>query len=137
LKAAAKTRLVPLTHEIAAKRGIPLDRPHVSRACYVGKRLVGMGGLYWRDGVCWLWLDGVDMRSTRPFTVFRTARDMIDRARALGEKQVIAIRDEAPCSEKLLRLLGFDRLPDHPDFNGAEVWRLSLQLQPSPQALPQ
>lgn len=116
---------MPLTHEIAAKRGIPLDRPHVSRACYVGKRLVGMGGLYWRDGLCWLWLDGVDLKYTRPFAVFRTAQDMLSRAWALGEKQVIAARDEAPCSAKLLTLLGFERLPDHPGFNQVEIWRAS------------
>jgi hypothetical protein len=126
LKAAAKTRLVPLTHEIAAKKGIPLDRPHVSRACYVGKRLVGMGGLYWQSGLCWLWLDAVDLRHTRPFAVFRTARNMIERAAALGEKRIFAARDPAPCSERLLTILGFNRLPDHPEFEGVEIWIVNL-----------
>lgn len=117
---------MPLTDEIAARRGISLDRPYVARAGYVGKRLVGMGGLYWAEGLCWLWLDAVDMRHTRPFTVFRMARDMIRKAAALGEKRIFAARDPAPCSERLLTMLGFSRLPDHPEFEGFEIWSITL-----------
>lgn len=122
----AKTTLVPLTREIAAKVSISLDRPHVAKACFVGKRLVGMGGLYWAEGLCWLWLDAVDMKVTKPFIVFRTARDMLERAAALGEKRVFAARDPAPCSERLLALLGFEKLPPHEEFGDVEIWATSL-----------
>lgn len=116
---------MPLTSEIATKRGILLDRPHISRACYVGKRLVGVGGLYWRDGLCWLWLDGVDRKRTRPLVVVRTAKEMMARAWAVGERAVFAARDDTPMSLKLMLLLGAQRLPDHPDFGGVEIWKWS------------
>lgn len=85
-------------------------------------RVLGMGGLLWRAGLCWLWLNGIDLKRTNALKVVRSARSMLQKAAQLGEKRVVAARDEAPRSEGLLKLLGFERWPDDPAFQGKEIW---------------
>lgn len=132
-------QFVPLTQAIAARVGVALDRPHVAwagvedapnsrgkRSIVLNgqrKRILGMGGLYWREGLCWLWLESVLLERTSALKVMRSAKAMLDKAEQLGETQVFAARDPHPHSEKLLRVLGFDQLHPHPAFGGVEVWR--------------
>jgi hypothetical protein len=73
-------------------------------------RLWGVGGLAWQHGRCWLWIDFVDMKRTHPIVVVREARRMLRKAWQLGEREVWALRivGEAPRSDKLLKLLGFN-----------------------------
>lgn len=95
-----------------------------------GGDLVGSGGLYWEKGECWLWLDEVDMDRTHPVTVVRMAQRMLQKARQFGEKQVLAARDEAPCSERLLKMLGFELVARLPGFDEKEIWRKWLSSPP-------
>lgn len=75
-----------------------------------GKRpkVIGIGGLAWIEGRCFLWLDLVDMKRTHPVVVVRQAKRMLDKAIQLGVSEVWARRDIEPLSEKLLRHLGFE-----------------------------
>lgn len=138
-----RVQFVPLTRELAGRVGINLDCPHVAwvgvedaplsrgrRSVVIGgyrKRILGMGGLCWRAGLCWLWLDSVVMERTSAVKIVRAARDMLDRANALGDQRVFAARDEAPHSAKLLAMLGFVRMDDRPEFGGREIWQRSQQ----------
>lgn len=133
-----RVQLVPITHDLASRVGVALDRPHIAlvgvedapksrgrRSVVIDgkrKRILGMGGLYWREGLCWLWLGSVEMQRTSAIKIVRMARTMLRKAAQLGETRVLAARDPHPCSEKLLILLGFVKLPDHPTFNGIELW---------------
>lgn len=135
-----RVQFVPITPALAARAGIALDRPHIAwvgvedapqsrgkRSVVIDgqrKRILGMGGLYWREGLCWLWLGHVDMKRTSAIKIVRAARDMIVKARQLGETHIYTARDPHPCSEKLLTMLGFTKLPDRPEFGGVELWRL-------------
>lgn len=85
-------------------------------------RIVGCGGLVWEQGMCWLWLGDVDAKRAPAVTVVRMAKNMLDRAKQLGERTVYAARDEFPNSAKLLTLVGFKKLPDHPALDGRELW---------------
>lgn len=150
-----RVRFVRLTREIATKLGVETyNRPTIAWAGVEdaprsrGKRsivmdgrrvrILGMGGLFWQDGLCWLWLDAIMMERTSAVMVVRSAKAMLKKAVQLGEERVFAIRDEAPRSEKLLRLLGFERWPDHPALKGKELWEwqnwpLSRPSQQPPQ----
>lgn len=95
-------------------------------------RILGIGGLAWEQGLCWLWLSDVDEKRVPAVTVVRAARFMLGKAQQLGERRVFAARDEFPRSEKLLRFVGFTRMPDAPALNGRElwIWQASPQSQP-------
>ena len=150
---AGKTDLIPLSRAMASQLGISIDRPFIGfagvepaprsrgkRSIVIdGKRMrvVGMGGLQWREGLCWMWLDKIDM-SNRPsaITVVRAAHLMVSKAQQMGEKMVVVARDEAPNSRKLLTMLGFQQLPELPEFAGIEVWVKEWQHSPQSQLSP-
>lgn len=133
-----RVQFIPITRELAARVNIDLDRPHIAwvgvedaprskgkRSILVDgkrKRILGMGGLYWREGLCWLWLGSVVMEKTSAIKIVRSARNMLAKAEQLGETRVLAARDPHPFSAKLLLLLGFTKLPDNPAFGGTEIW---------------
>jgi len=85
-------------------------------------RIIGLGGLVWEQGLCWLWLGKVDEKRAPAVAVVRAARNMLRRAVQLGEHRVFAARDDFPKSEKLLKMLGFTRLPDTPALDSRELW---------------
>lgn len=138
-----RVQFVPITRELASRVGIDLDRPHVAwvgvedaprsrgkRSVVIDgrrKRILGMGGLYWREGLCWLWLGAVVMERTSAIKIIRAARDMLAKAMQLGEREVYAARDPHPLSSKMLSVLGFEKLEDHPSFGGVEVWRYHMR----------
>ncbi len=143
-----RLRAVTLTRDMMERMGVAFDdRPMIGWAGYTidprargkrsiiidGKRvrLVCCGGLYWREGLCWLFLAGtqssrvngkVVFNRTSAVAVVRRAKIMLEKARQLGEKLVVVARDEAPRSAKLLTLLGFKRHPE--TVNGVEIWVL-------------
>ena len=126
--------IVGLDRETIRRLDLDLDCPHVALGLYrktktgkLRKCPDGTGGLLWRAGLCWLWLDGVDMKHTHPVVAIRMARLMLRKAKALGETRVIAVRDEAPCSRKLLEMLGATYLGDFPEIVGREVWQWDLR----------
>lgn len=94
------------------------------------KTFVGMGGLAWISGRCWLWLDHVDMNKRHAVTVVRMARRMLKKAVQLGEAEVWARRekDVAPLSTELLTLLGFEKVTDEDDIEDWK-WQHSPQSQ--------
>lgn len=106
--------------------------PVIAYAGYLGRRRLGVGGLAWNAGVCWLWIDVHDLKRTYPVHVVRWARRMLKVAEKYGDLDVFAARDEFPRSEKLLNLLGFKRLPG--TVGGKEIWQRSPQLPPSQQS---
>lgn len=134
-----RVQFIPISRELAARFDIELDRPHVAwvgledaprsrgkRSVVIDgkrKRILGMGGLYWREGLCWLWLGHVVMERTSAIKVMRSAKDMLAKAEQLGETRVFAARDPHPHSAKLLTVLGFRKLDDHPSFQGIEIWQ--------------
>lgn len=142
-----RMEFVPLSRDLALRVGVDLDRPFVAwagvedaprsrgkRSVVINgrrKRLVGMGGLYWREGLCWLWLGNVLVERTSAVRIVRAARKMLAKAEQMGEIRVLAARDPHPFSAKLLLLLGFTKLADHPLFGGIEIWehRLVNQLR--------
>lgn len=154
---ADRVRFLPLTSEVAARAGIDvldyLAKPHVAwmgvedapqsrgwRSIVINgqrKRVLGMGGLVWREGLCWLWLHRVMLERTSAVKVVRSAKAMLLKAQCLGEPRVLATRDAAPRSEKLLSLLGFQKQPDHPELLGKELWVLEWPLSPPSRQLRQ
>lgn len=105
-----------------------------------GKRFIGMGGLAWIEGRCWLWVDHVDMKRTAPLQIVRAGKAMLQKAYQLGEVEVWARREVGlePHSAKLLTILGFERVDGNEDV---EDWRRSWPNLPqspsvSPPSLP-
>ena len=98
--------------------------------------VVGIGGLVWKAGICWLFLDVVDRTKTHPMTVVRMAKSMLSKARMLGDAHVYAARDDEPHSKRLLEMLGFEPVASVPsELGGVELWRHSPplpQLRPGP-----
>lgn len=104
--------------------------PAVVYAAYDGDRMIGCGGLLWQEGLCWLWLDAVDMEQTHPVLVVRWARRMLQTAWQLGEEMVVTPRDDHPHSKRLLELVGFEQF-DMIEEDGQEVelWRCLASKQ--------
>lgn len=112
------TEIVIAPISAAALRQIDplLTFPTVAEAGRGGDYLLGMGGLSWKFGRCWLWYRVVDRAehtegSSHPHLIVRAARRMLRRARQLGETAVYAWRDDSePSSKRLLQVIGFDFL---------------------------
>ena len=96
--------------------------PVIAYAGIENGEVIGYGGLAWRLGVCWLWLDGVEHGSHKHARrLVREARRMLSLAVKYGDRDVFAWRDDHPKSEKLLSLLGFER--GRGTVGGREFWR--------------
>jgi len=124
-----------LSPHIAKMAIVPDDKVRGKRRHVIdGRRyrVLGVGGLVWEQGLCWLWLGDVDEKRTPAVLVVRMAKNMLCRAVQLGEHRIVAARDDFPKSEKLLQLLGFKRVPDDPALNGRELW-IWLTSPQSPQ----
>ncbi len=142
-----RVELIPLSRALATRLGIRMDAPFIGfagvehapesrgkRSIVLDKkrvRVLGVGGLQWREGLCWLFLDGVLESNTSALVTVRAAKTMISKAWLMGERMVVVARDEAPRSKKLLTMLGFQQLPELPEFQGIEVWMLE-RWPPSP-----
>jgi hypothetical protein len=112
-----------------------IDFPTVAEAGWRGDDLLGLGGLSWHMGRCWLWYRVVDRsehegENVHPHVIVRGALRMLKKARQLGETQVFAWRDDSePSSKRLLEVIGFEPLgfEDVLTTNGRierkEVWK--------------
>jgi hypothetical protein len=110
-----------------------IDFPVISYAIMQDEMLICFGGLCWLPMVddgpnrCILWLDYTNITKQHAFPVVRMARRMLKTAVQLGEDEVWAHRDDTPTSERLLRMLGFERAEEDGDH-----WRWRSSPQPHP-----
>jgi hypothetical protein len=102
-----------------------VDFPVIAYAAMLrGKVFIAMGGLAWYSGRCWLWVDHVDMKKTRALLMVSWAKRMLNKAQSLGETEVWARREPGvePHSERLLKLLGFERV-ENDVVSDVEEWK--------------
>lgn len=101
--------------------GVKVDLPALAFVGIDDGEVIGSGGLAWGGGRCWIWLDVQKPKPSYAIPVMRKMRDLIRKARQLGEPEVFTPRDtQYPTSEKLLTVLGFEF---HGVEQGVEVWR--------------
>lgn len=82
---------------------------------------VGAGGLSWRWGRCWLWLNLIGDKRPPAASVWRMAHRAMSYATALGETEVWSARDaKYDTSERLLTRLGFRKTNEM--VEQSEVW---------------
>jgi hypothetical protein len=91
---------------------------------WVGERggeTMGIGGLTWADGRCWLWFNSITPGVATALNTVRMARRALASARQLGEKTVYLTRDGSlSTSEKLVSMLGFIKTNEF--VGDVEVW---------------
>lgn len=121
-----------------------LTFPTVAEAGRGGDYLLGMGGLSWKIGRCWLWYRVIDRAehgegASHPHLIVRAARRMLRRAQQLGESQVFAWRDDSePSSKRLLEVIGFQFIgfeeveTTDGRIERKEVWRWQTPSPSSP-----
>lgn len=68
--------------------------------------IVGCGGLTWALGRCLLWFESDVDGVASAFAAVRAGRQLLARARMLGETEVFAIQDEIETAPRLLKLVG-------------------------------
>jgi|JI9StandDraft_1071089.scaffolds.fasta_scaffold105140_2 hypothetical protein len=126
--------LAPIPPGALAKYDPQIDFPTVAEAGWNGDDLLGIGGLSWTKGRCWLWYRVVDRNhhegnSVHPHAIVRGGLRMLRRARQMGETQVFAWRDDSePSSKRLLEVIGFkpigteDVMTTNGRIERKEVW---------------
>jgi hypothetical protein len=106
---------------IEVAEGIKIDMPAVAYIGIDDGVVVGSYGLAWGQGRCWAWLRLDKPKASYGLTIARKMKDLMRKARQLGETEVFTPRDaQYPTSEKLLKTLGFRM---HAIEHGIEVWR--------------
>lgn len=104
--------------------GLEIDLPVFATIGIHEGEVIGIGGLTWGGGRCFLFFHIEKQVPGAGLVAVREARRMIRKARQLGETEIWTIRDAAyDTSERLLKIVGFE--PAGED-NGKEAWRLSL-----------
>lgn len=97
----------PRAVEVALNMNI--DLPAVAFIGIDDDEIVGTGGLAWGEGKCWLWLAVQKPEKKYATAIIRKCRQVLRKARQLGETEVWTIRDpEFETSERLCRFVGFE-----------------------------
>ncbi len=115
------TQLVPVdARAIATATGFDIDKPVFGLAGVDGGEIVGIGGLAWGGGRCWLFFTMLSVSPRYVFPARRGAERLLRTARQLGETQVFTTRDDQfDTSSKLLKAIGFSCVAM---ADGREVW---------------
>lgn len=83
--------------------------------------MMGIGGLAWADGRCWLWFNSVHPGVATALNTVRMARRALETAKQFGEEAVYLTRDGSlDTSEKLVSMLDFTKTDEF--VGGMEVW---------------
>lgn len=86
-----------------------IDLPAVAFVGIDEDEIIGTGGLAWGKGRCWLWFALAKPDRKYATAIIRKCRQVLKKARQLGETEVYTIRDpEFDTSERLCRFCGFE-----------------------------
>lgn len=101
--------------------GVRVDLPALAFVGVDDGEIVGVGGLAWGGGRCWIWLQIDKPKPEYAIPLMRKTKALIKTACQFGDTEVYTPREACyETSEKLLKVLGFEPFAIE---QGVEVWR--------------